>query len=154
MTKKLLLDSNRLIRAFDGDPKNPDDLQVLKELQQLNDDPEIELLAITPLIRYEVLRGIRRDSPGRLKEAITELEAQLGVFDELQVTAEVARLAADVYRYVQTQKVKHDKPFLDLLKRGFDLLHCACADIYGLDIVSNDKHIKQIQKLITDFRQQ
>lgn len=155
MTKKVLLDANLLIRAFDGDPGNDEDMRALGEIQRLNDDPEVELLAITPLIRFEVLRGIRRDSPAELKEAITRLDAQLdNYFADIQITSEVARLAADVYRYVQAQRTRDStQSFLDLRRHGFDLLHCACADIFGLQIISQDAHIPKIQQLISDSRQ-
>lgn len=63
MTRNVLLDTNLLICAFDnsGTAAKEDKDKAITKLTALLSDPETKLF-ITPLIRYEVLRGIKWDN--------------------------------------------------------------------------------------------
>lgn len=71
MTRRVLLDTNLLIGALDT--KNPRDIE---ELNKLLKDENIAL-AISPLIRYEILRGVKwgdNETYKTLLLALNELE--------------------------------------------------------------------------------
>ncbi len=133
MTRQVLLDTNLLIGALDGDADNPGHQAARDRLAELLQAPDIKL-AITPLIRYEVLRGVRRND-------VQTLDKVLDGFVELEIRGRHARRAADLYRQAKKQEVLLDK-------RTFDLFHCVCAELEGFDVASQDGDIPKIQKLI------
>ena len=138
--RKVLLDANLLIGAFDDeDSPNPAHQKAKETVRAWMVDADVELV-ITPLVRYEVLRGVRTVS-------MSDKEAVLNDFPELEVRAEQAREAAEIFRIYQDQRGPNG---IALDKRSFDFFHCACAKTYGLEIGSQDSHIAQIQKLIQD----
>ena len=138
MTRQVLLDANILIGAFDTDPENSAHIDARKKLRALLTDQDVRL-AITPLIRFEVLRGVRHISA-------TEMDAKLKRFQSFPIRDDEARLAAQVFRYAKGNDRKLDK-------HSFDLLHCACAEVRGFEILAKDGDIPKIQQLIRDSKQ-
>jgi predicted nucleic acid-binding protein len=138
MTHWVLLDANILIGAFDGDPASEEHVRARERLQSMMDDPEVDL-AITPLIRYEVLRGVRRKSPAAV-------DAALNYFQSFEICTEHGVRAAEIFRLAKDAGAGLDK-------RSFDLFHCVCAEINDMDVLSQDGDIPKIQQLIQDSRQ-
>lgn len=136
MNCQVLLDTNLLIGAFDGDPKNPDHEKAQQRLTELLESPNVRL-AITPLIRYEVLRGVKRVD-------VQELDRQLDGFAELEIRGSHARRAAELFRQATAQG-------LTLNKRTFDLFHCVCAELEAFELGSQDGDIPKIQQLIQTY---
>jgi predicted nucleic acid-binding protein len=129
----VLLDTNLLIGAFEREPGNAQHDAARQRFLAIVADPEIEAV-ITPLVRYEVLRGVRRISPEKMMDALDQ-------FQEFNVRKEEANRAAEVFRLAEGIGTKLDK-------RSFDLFHCVCAEVNGLEIVSQDHDIQKIQQLI------
>ena len=138
MTRWVLLDANILIGAFDGDPASEAHARAGEHLQAMMNDPQIDL-AITPLIRYEVLRGVRRQSPADVDEA-------LNYFQSFEIRTEHGIRAAELFRLAKDKNIMLDK-------RSFDLFHCVCAEINGLELASQDGDIPKIQQLIQEGKQ-
>ncbi|MDA8451330.1 PIN domain-containing protein [Acidovorax sp. NCPPB 3859] len=133
MSQGFLLDTNLLIGAFDGEPGNTEHEAAAERLRQLIDDPSVQL-AITPLIRYEVLRGA-------VRIGVDELNDVLNGFREFEIRGSDGRRAAELFREAKAQG-------LVLNKRTFDLFHCVCADANRLEIASQDGDIPKIKNLI------
>ncbi|MFC0269158.1 type II toxin-antitoxin system VapC family toxin [Kushneria aurantia] len=133
MARAFLLDANLLIGAFDGEPGNEDHEAAKSRLAGLLRDPQVRL-AITPLIRYEVLRGARHVS-------LDELSAALDDFQEFEIRGRDAYRAAQVFQ----QAARHGRP---LDKRRFDVFHCVCAESNELEMLSQDSDIAAIRELM------
>lgn len=129
----VLLDANMLIGALDGDPGNPSHDDALKEFEKLVNDPGVNL-AISPLVRYEVLRGMAEDD-------VEFVNAQLNDMKEFEVRGIEAIRAAEIFRYAKQKQIKLDK-------RKFDVFHCVCAEINELEILSKDADIETIKNLM------
>jgi predicted nucleic acid-binding protein len=138
MTRKVLLDTNMLIGALEPEPGNEEHVKAKQQLASLLSDESVKL-AITPLIRYEVLRGVRRVS-------LEEMEKNLNGFHEFEVRGVEASRAAKLFRLAKGKG-------LDFLnKRSFDLFHCVCAEANGLEILAQDGDIPKINQLIQDSK--
>lgn len=133
MTAAFLLDTNLLVGAFDGDPNNDLHLAAKNRLRELLKMPDSRL-AITPLIRYEVLRGVRRVS-------VEDMNRRLDGFTELEVTRDDAVLAARIYAQAQSL----GKP---INKRTFDVFHCVAAHRNQLEVASRDGDIPHIMAVL------
>lgn len=133
MSRLILLDANILIGALDGEAGNAAHDDALERFEALANDPAVKF-AISPLIRYEVLRG--------MDEADVELvNAQLNDMKEFEVRGAEAVRAAEIFRRARREEIKLDK-------RKFDVFHCVCAEINELEILSKDADIEQIQNLM------
>lgn len=132
MTRAVLLDANLLIGAFDSAAGNEEHQRSKERLRELLLDPEVKV-AISPLIRYEVLRGAKCD--------FDELDEKLSDFHEFEVSGRDARRAAEIFRRAVAADMKLDK-------RKFDVFHCVCAEINELEILSRDGDIEKIQNLM------
>ena len=139
MTVGYLLDTNLLIGALDGEPNNPLHIAAKEQLRELLSKPDSRL-AITPLIRYEVLRGVRRVSP-------EEMSRRLDGFVELEVTRDDAILAAQAYAHTLAAGPKLDK-------RSFDLFHCVAAHRNQLEVASRDGDIPKIMEVLKQVSEQ
>jgi predicted nucleic acid-binding protein len=146
MMRQVLPDANMLIGAFDGEPGNPQHDEAYRRVMAWLDDPDVEL-ATTPLILYEVLRGVRHVLPEKL-------EAHLTVFQVFDIHKEEAYQAAKVYRLAKDKGLfglDENNPAPEekrWFNRSFDLFYCVCAEVNGLEIGSQDPHIQKIQQLI------
>jgi predicted nucleic acid-binding protein len=138
MTRRVLLDTNMLIGAFDSEDGNVAHIKAKEEMVRLLKEPDTKL-AITPLIRYEVLRGAPPDK-------VVQLEKILNDFQEFEVRGVEAHRAAELFRLAKEKEIKLDK-------RSFDLFHCVCAEMNDLELVAQDRDIPKIQKLIQDSKQ-
>ena len=94
MTRKILLDTNLIIAAFDS--KNP---EAISQLTELLSDDEVAF-AINPLIRYEVLRGIHFSN----NEKYDSLNAILNGFEEFDIGRDIATLSSNLFRLSQSKK--------------------------------------------------
>lgn len=139
MTAGYLLDTNLLIGALDGEPGNPLHAQAKDRLRELLTSPDTRL-AITPLIRYEVLRGVRRQP----REAV---QSALDQFIEFDVRRDDAVLAARVYTQALADGSKFDK-------RSFDLFHCVAAHRNQLEVASRDGDIPKIMEVLKQVSEQ
>ncbi len=141
MTRGVLLDTNLIIRAFDdagtSDDKTKAAAKVL--LTALLSDAEV-VLAITPLIRYEVLRGVPLSDTQRFKE----LADALTQFETYEIRSVEADLSARLWRYAVSKGQKPDK-------RSFDIAHVASAKANDLEMSSGDGDIAKLQNLYNDM---
>ena len=135
MSKNILLDTNLIIAAFDTK-----DSEAQEQLRNLLEDEEVAF-AISPLIRYEVLRGIAFSDDDKY----IELQKILNDFEEFDIGRDVSELSARIFRYAKQQE-------RDIVnKRSFDVFHCATAKCNGLDICSNDSDIGKIDALCQEI---
>lgn len=143
MTRKVLLDANLLIAAFDRSGSTAPEMKqrAIQQLEALMQEPDI-VLFITPLVRYEVLRGIAWQDA----RVWCEIAAILNEFPELEITRDISDLSANLFRFDKYQaEQKTEKRNLD--KRKFDVFHFCCAHCNGLDIYSNDSDIAKVGQL-------
>ena len=150
MAKRVLLDANLLIAAYDEDGTTSLEKreQARQTIRALLLDDTVEDLVITPLIRYEVLRGIEWHSVERYHQ----VKQHLGKFVELEVKRQVSELAANLYRY-DTYCTRLKNETRNLEKRKFDVFHFATAQYYGLDFSSQDTDIAKVQLLYNNYLQ-
>ena len=94
------------------------------------------VLAITPLIRYEVLRGV----PAVDKARAQALADMLTQFETYEIRSIEANLAAELWRYAVSQGQKPDR-------RSFDIAHVASAKANNLEMTSADPDIAKLLSL-------
>lgn len=128
-----LLDANLLIGALDSQDGNPEHDRAKTRLDALMADPDARLM-ITPLIRYEVLRGVKSVS-------IEEMSEALDGFFQLDVKHQDGLLAARIYAQAQTL----GRP---INKRTFDVFHCVAAHRNQLEVASRDGDIPHIMEML------
>lgn len=136
MMRKVLLDTNILISAFDAEEGHPQDGLAYRRVMAWLDDPDVRLTT-TPLILYEVLRGVQRVSPD-------ELEERLAGFQVVSVHGPDGIRAAELFRFAKNEGVSLDK-------RSFDLFHCVCAESNRLEFESQDGDIPKIKDLMKSY---
>ncbi|MES2944634.1 MAG: PIN domain-containing protein [Pseudomonadota bacterium] len=144
MSRGVLLDTNLIIQAFDhagtSDPATRDAAKT--RMNALLSDPEV-MLAITPLIRYEVLRGI----PAVDATRVQELSAVLTQFETYEIRSVEANLAAELWRYAVSKDQKPNK-------RSFDIAHVASAKANNLEMTSADVDISKLQSLYDEMKKE
>jgi predicted nucleic acid-binding protein len=145
MMRRVLLDANMLIGALEPEPGNAAHQKAGELYLALTNDRDVELF-ITPLVRYETLRGVKRIPFDEMKSVLDELQ-------EIDVHDVEANRAAGIFRLAK-ERWEPLNPEVNLDKRSFDFLHCASAEINSLEIASQDPHIQQIQQLIQDSREE
>lgn len=136
-----LLDTNNLIYLVDSNSESEVRREALEKLHQKLSDPNNRFM-LTPLIRYEVMRGIKWEDETKLKE----LENILKQFKSLDIRDEIADLARDLYRF-DKYKSRRDNVPKNLEKRKFDMFHYATAKMENLEILSADSDLSHIEKL-------
>lgn len=132
VSKYILLDANLLIGAFDHDDTNTKHIESKKIVESLLLDVNVKI-AITPLIRYEVLRGVRRVSTEQMVEILND-------FEEFEITDVEGNRASEIYRLAFSQNQKLDK-------RSFDVFHYVVAEIRDLKWMSQDSDLSKIASL-------
>ncbi|RRD90329.1 type II toxin-antitoxin system VapC family toxin [Conchiformibius steedae] len=142
---RYLLDSNYLIALEDSSHSKHQD--VLSDMTGKLQNTQT-VFFITPLIRYEFLRGLDWVSNGRLNQA----EQILSGFDLLEINKEISDLARDLYRFDKFESQQNHQN-RNLEKNKFDMFHFATAQIHGLEILSNDTDIKKIDDLYRRMQQ-
>lgn len=98
---------------------------------------------ITPLIRYEVLRGIKWENI----DVYDSMSRVLNGFPELDITRNVAELSANLFRFDSHQLATVGQGTRNIEKRKFDVFHYCCACCNNLDLESNDTDIAKIEQL-------
>lgn len=147
--RELLLDANYLIYLLEGkvDEKDTNLLQKLKTLRAEIASNDVEVV-ITPLIRYEFLRYfLWKEQDDEVKEYVNFMNQ----FTTLDISQNVADLAANLYRI---DKFDSDKKQVNknIDKRQFDIFHFATAKINDIELLSNDKHLPQLEDLYNLYR--
>ena len=144
--RELLLDANYLIYLLEGkvDENDANLLQKLKTLRAEISANNVEVV-ITPLIRYEFLRYfLWKKQDDEVKRYINVMNS----FTTLDISQDVADLAADLYRLDKfTASENNTNKNID--KRQFDIFHFATAKVNNIELLSNDKHLPQFEKLYT-----
>lgn len=145
-----LLDSNFLTYLLEGKNIDGNDAELIERLtalMELVEDDNVELV-ITPLLRYEFLRkfGWQQD-----EEDFETFKAAIEAFTWLDISKDVTDLATDLYRL---DKHEADSQGINknVDKRKFDVFHFATAKINGIELLSNDKHIGQMEDLYKRYQ--
>ena len=147
--KEKLLDTNYLIGLLEG-KSDENDTQLLQNLKELRSEialNNIEIV-ITSLIRYEFLRYFL------WKKQDSEIGKYINVMNSLttlDISQDVADLAADLYRL---DKFESDNNNINknIDKRQFDIFHFATAKVNDIELLSNDKHLPQLEDLYKLYR--
>lgn len=134
---KILLDANFLIRALE-DPSSEEHKQLTDYLER--DDI---VIYITPLIYYEVLRGVDWTHV----ENYAEFEAKLSLISSLNIDKSIADKATALFRFEKNYRHIHGETPKKPDKHNFDIMHFSTAKVYGLGIASNDADIQAWEKL-------
>lgn len=142
-----LLDANFFINLYDEKATSETRLVALKSVETLLQDEETRFV-ISPLIRYEVLRGVNWGDEKKL----TQLSGIIKQFELLDISREVADLARDLYRFDDYEAKQHNQP-KNLEKRKFDMFHYATAKVNGIELLSADAHIEKIDALYERMQQ-
>ncbi len=144
--RKVLLDTNLLIAVFDKnsttDTQKRQDAE--KILESLLED-ENSILIITPLIRYEVLRGISIQD----QTLFNEVKQSLDGLTELDITRDISELAADLFRFDRANTNSQPK---NIEKRKFDVFHLASAKCHDLELASQDSDIQKLETLYQQYQ--
>lgn len=119
--KYVLLDTNILIGAFDGNLDNDKHQETKALVTQLLQDDDVKI-AITPLIRYEVLRGVKNI-------AFNEMRDILDDFVEFAITDKIGNGASELYKVSSKQSNKHN----------FDIFHYTVSKVHHLELKTLDK---------------
>lgn len=98
---------------------------------------------ITPLIRYEVLRGIDWQSERDFDQIKTILDG----IPSLDITKNVSDLSANLFRYDSWLSSQSGALTRSLEKRKFDIFHYCSAKCYGLNFYSHDSDMSKINRL-------
>ena len=138
-----LLDTNYLIYLID-EKADADKKQEIRQDFEIKVQQEDTRFVITPLIRYETLRGIEWEN----EEKLVKISVALENFPSLEITQDAADLARDWYRfdsYLSRQNPQVSQRNLD--KRKFDIFHYAVAYTNNIELFSKDKDINSIKNL-------
>ena len=144
MIKNVLLDANLLIAALD---ENCTTTKLEKEaakqqLHQILSDDNIKIF-ITPLIRYEVLRGIDWND----KATFDRMSAILNGIPNLDITTDISELSANLFRFRKGLPENNLNGLIKLDKRSFDLMHFSTAKCSHCECVSRDTDISKIERI-------
>lgn len=145
-----LLDSNFLTYVLEGKniDENDDNLiEQLTDLLALINDDNVELV-ITPLLRYEFLRKFSWQAES---EDFNKFKAAVEEFTWLDISKDVTDLATNLYR-LDKHEAESKGVEKNLEKRKFDVFHFATAKINGIELLSNDKHIAQMEELYRRYQ--
>ena len=144
-----LLDSNFLTYLLEGKNIDENDTNLIERLTDLlaliNDD-NVELV-ITPLLRYEFLRKFGQNE----SEDFNKFRSAVEEFTWLDISKDVTDLATNLYRLDKHEADSKGIP-KNLEKRKFDVFHFATAKINGIELLSNDKHIDQMEDLYERYQ--
>ncbi|WP_431643033.1 type II toxin-antitoxin system VapC family toxin [Enterobacter mori] len=148
MIRKILLDTNLLIAAFDANGTTSAEAKsaAIALLSELLSDQEVKLF-ITPLVRYEVLRGITWQK----QDDFLTMQQTLNNFPELEITRDISELSANLFRFdKQVAQDRNEKRNVD--KRRFDVFHYCSATCNCLELCSADTDIGKINTLYSEYQ--
>ncbi|WP_373698843.1 type II toxin-antitoxin system VapC family toxin [Neisseria dentiae] len=141
-----LLDTNYLIYLADADSDQTKRREILQDFADKLGQEESRFF-LTPLIRYEVLRGVGWEDNVKL-QVLSDVLTQ---FESLDITQGVADLAGELYRFdkFEAERTQSGK---NLEKRKFDMFHFATAKVSHLEILSKDSDLARIEALHTQMQ--
>lgn len=139
--RNILSDVNILISALDSQIHTEVTQKEIETFSELIKNPDISLV-ITPLIRYEVLRGIEKNEVQRHES----IENILDGFTEISIDRKISDLSTKLYVYHKFE-VENNGGTMNENKRNFDYFHFATAKIYDLELMSNDGGFPTIEKI-------
>ncbi|QRN39229.1 type II toxin-antitoxin system VapC family toxin [Pectobacterium carotovorum] len=150
MTRKILLDANLLIAAFDNNGNTSEEIKnaANDKLSELSSDPDV-VFFITPLIRYEVLRGVS----WQRSDDFQSLQQILDTIPDLDITRSVSELAANLFRFETWQIRQQNDTRRNIDKRKFDIFHFCSASCNNLELCSNDTDIGRIHTIYDSYSQ-
>ncbi|MBN6077287.1 PIN domain-containing protein [Aggregatibacter actinomycetemcomitans] len=137
MVNKILLDANFLIKALED--KNSVEAHKLIEFLERDDT----VMYITPLIYYEVLRGINWTHDTRYQE----FKDKLSLISNLNIDKSIGLKAADLFRFEKYYRDEQGQTPKKPDKHNFDIMHFSTAKIYELEIASNDADVDAWENL-------
>ena len=138
--KGYLLDTNYLIYLVDPNANSSKKAEVLQDLALKLKDPET-LLFLTPLIRYEVLRGVEWDNI----EKLNTLKNALKAFQVIDINDDISDLARNLFRLDKANQKTGSTTVIE--KYQFDMFHFAAAKENNLEILSKDRDMSAIENL-------
>lgn len=147
--KELLLDANYLIYLLEGS-FDESDIELLQKLKDLRNEIALDNVEIvtTPLIRYEFLRYFTWNVQDTEVERYTTVMNQ---FTTIDISRDVADLATNLYRLDKFEASKNSVN-KNIDKRQFDIFHFPTAKINGIELLSNDKHLPQLEGLYNLYK--
>lgn len=137
MTNKYLLDSNILIKALE-DRNSPERHRFIELLSQ----PD-SIVYITPLIYYEVLRGVNWKNVANYESYVE----QLNLLSNLNIDKSIAAKAIELFRFERDYRAQYNQQSKKPDKHNFDIMHFATANVYGLVLASNDQDFRDWEEL-------
>lgn len=138
--KGYLLDTNYLIYLVDPNANSSKKAEVLQDLALKLKDPET-LLFLTPLIRYEVLRGVEWDNI----EKLNTLKNALKAFQVIDINDDISDLARNLFRLDKANQKTGSTKVIE--KYQFDMFHFAAEKENNLEILSKDRDMSAIENL-------
>lgn len=143
--REVLLDANMLMAVFDegGSTSQVKRDAAKQKMAELLSDEQVRVV-ITPLIRYEALRGIGWQHSERYQQ----LKQALDSIQELDVNREISELAANLFRF---DWFKNPDSNRNIDKRRFDVFHLASAKCHDLEVVSQDSDLPKPENLYQDY---
>lgn len=138
---KILLDSNILITAIKNSASSE-----AKRLRELLQDSQ-NIVYITPLIYYEVLRGVDWNDIPNYEKHLQVLKS----LSNLNIDKSIANLAAKLFRYERNLRLKNGETPKKIDKHNFDIMHFATAKQNSLEIASADEDIVAWEKLYEEL---
>ncbi|MFZ7158864.1 type II toxin-antitoxin system VapC family toxin [Avibacterium paragallinarum] len=133
----ILLDANILIDAF-----NNKDGESAAKLKMLMEDKNT-IVFITPLISYEVLRGLSWED----KETYQKVKAAIASFASLNIDHKITNLASELFRFEKYERDQKGQETKKIDKHNFDIVHFSTAKIHNLELISNDKDMQSWDEL-------
>ena len=143
--KGYLLDTNYLIYLVDSNTSSSKKEEVLQDLALKLEDPET-LLFLTPLIRYEVLRGVEWDNI----EKLNTLKNALKAFQVIDINDDISDLARNLFRLDKANQKTGSKKVNE--KYQLDTFHFAAAKENNLEILSKDRDMSAIENLFEQIQ--
>lgn len=140
-----LLDTNYLIYLADPNADKIKKKEVLEDLKRKLEEGDTHLF-LTPLIRYEVLRGVEWDDFDLLKRLKTALDQ----FETIDINDDIADLARNLYRKDKANQKAGSQKIIE--KYQFDMFHFATAKENNLEILSKDRDITAIEALFEQIK--
>lgn len=149
MTMSVLLDTNLLIAAYDDEGStSPEEKQKAQvRMNELLDGDKV--LYISPLIRYETLRGVTFENNERYRK----VKQALDQLPQLEITTDVSELAADLFRFDRQAPQEQRRLANNPDKYRFDVFHFACAQCNGMVVATlNVNDFNKIDDLHTRYQ--
>lgn len=137
--KGYFLDSNILISAFND--KHSNENQILKQLLSETNSK----IFISPLVMYEVLRGIKGN------EQYEEIKEKLSYLAIINIDSDIAELASRIFLAERLERERRQQQAKKINKHNFDIMHFATAKVNKLEILSKDRDMDDWNDIYTNI---